>query len=235
MIPLAHHLGSLLDLDPGVTLPSALPDRLYAVMKHRILTCAMTPGERIIEKDICAEMGVSRTPLRESINRLALEGLVVVTPFRGYAVASLSVRAFEELCEVRRIVERDAAALAAKRATAEQIATLSEECELTYTPGQPETYGAYLRANSRFHRSVVRCTGNSLLESMVTSALDRHQRPLYLGLDVGMDAAEATREHRELVHAIENRDSRRAGALMSTHVSHGEAPIVKALRAAGYR
>ena len=235
MIPLANHLGSLLDLDPGVTLPTALPDRLYAVLKHRILTCTMAPGERIIEKDLCAEMTVSRTPLREAINRLALEGLVVVTPFRGYAVAPLTVRAFEELCEVRRIVERDAAALAAQRATPEQIATLSAESELSYTPGHPETYGAYLRANSRFHRSLVRCTGNSLLESMVTSALDRHQRPLYLGLDVGMDAEEATREHREMVDAIEKRDAARAGAIMAAHVSHGEARIVEALRAAGYR
>src|SRR6476661_6831977 len=223
MIPLANHLGSLLDLDPGVTLPTALPDRLYAVMKHRILTCTMAPGERIVEKDVCAEMAVSRTPLREAINRLALEGLVVLTPFRGYAVAPLTVRAFQELCEVRRIVERDAAALAAQRATPEQIVSLRAESELTYTPGQPETYGAYLRANSRFHRTLVRCTGNSLLESMVTSALDRHQRPLYLGLDVGMDAEAATSEHRDMVRAIQKRDANRAGALMATHVSHGEA------------
>ena len=235
MIPLAHHLGSLLDLDPGVTLPSALPDRVYAVMKHRILTCTMQPGERIVEKDICAEMAVSRTPLREAINRLALEGLVIVTPFRGYAVAPLTVTAFQELCEVRRIVERDAAALAAKRATPDQMATLTAESVLSYTPGQPETYGAYLRANSRFHRSLVRCTGNALLESMVTSALDRHQRPLYLGLDVGMDAEAATRGHREMVDAIEKRDARRAGALMAAHVSEGEERIVQALRAAGYR
>ena len=235
MIPLAHHLGSLLDLDPGVTIPTALPDRIYAVIKHRILTCAMQPGERIVEKDVCSEMAVSRTPLREAINRLALEGLVVVTPFRGYAVAPLTVTAFQELCEVRRIIERDAAALAAQRATPEQIARLSAESELTYTPGQRETYGAYLRANSRFHRTLVRCTGNTLLESMVTSALDRHQRPLYLGLDVGMDAEAATSEHRDMVGLIEKRDARAAGELMATHVSHGEARIVEAMRAAGFR
>lgn len=235
MIPLAHHVGSLLDLDPGVTAPAALPDRLYAVLKHRILTCVLQPGARIVEKEICAEMTVSRTPLREAINRLALEGLVVLTPYRGYAVAPMSLKAFEELCEVRRIIEPDAAALAASRASGHQIAALRAEAELTYTPGLPETYEGYLRANSRFHRTLVRCSGNSLLEAMVTSALDRHQRPLYLGLDVGVDAAAATSEHLQLVDALERHDAAGARALMVEHVSHAEVRIVAALRAAGYR
>ena len=235
MIPLATHVSSLLDLDPDVSAPAALPDRLYALLKHRILTCAMTPGDRIVEKAICAEMRVSRTPLREAVNRLALEGLVVLTPYRGYAVAPVAIDAFRELCEVRRIIEPDAAALAAARATPEQLAALRAGAELKYVPGQPDTYGAYLRANSRFHRALVRCTGNSLLEAMVTSALDRHQRPLYLGLDVGLDAAAATSEHVQLVEAVEAHDAERARALMIDHVSRAEERIVSALQAAGYR
>lgn len=235
MIPLANHVSSLLDLDPGVSAPAALPDRLYAVLKHRILTCTMKPGERIVEKEICAEMTVSRTPLREAINRLALEGLVVLTPYRGYAVAPVTVSSFRELCEVRRIIEPDTAALAAERATDEQIAILRAEAELKYTPGQPETYENYLRTNSRFHRALVRCAGNSLLEAMVTSALDRHQRPLYLGLDVGLDAGAATSEHQQLVDAVGQHDAERARSLMVDHVSRAEERIVAALRAAGYR
>ncbi|MEO6238019.1 MAG: GntR family transcriptional regulator [Vicinamibacterales bacterium] len=235
MIPLGNHVGSLLDLDPGVSAPAALPDRLYGILKHRILTCVIPPGERLVEKDICTEMGLSRTPLREAINRLALEGLVVLTPYRGYAIAPVTITAFEELCEVRGIIEPDGAALAATRATPDQLQALRAEAALTYTPGEPETYEGYLRSNSRFHRALVRCSGNSLLESMVTSALDRHQRPLYLGLDVGMDAAAATSEHLELVEAVEQRDPMRARALMIEHVAHAEARIVAALRAAGYR
>jgi DNA-binding GntR family transcriptional regulator len=235
MIPLANHVTSLLDLDPGVRMPAALPDRLYAVIKHRILTCGIPPGERIVEKEICTEMGVSRTPLREAINRLALEGLVVLTPYRGYVVAPVTVGSFQELCEVRRILEPDAAAMAAERATPEQLAALRTEAELHYTPGDRATYEAYLRANSRFHRTMVRCSGNSLLEGMVMSALDRHQRPLYLGLDVGIDAAAATAEHWALVDAIAARDPERATRLMIDHVSHAESRIVGALRAAGYK
>jgi len=235
VIPLAHRTHSLIELDPRIHAPAALPDRLYAVLKHRILTCAMRPGERITEKDVCTEMSVSRTPLREALNRLALEGLVVLTPYRGYVVAPVTVRSFQELCEVRRVLEPGAAALAARRATPEMLKALRAEAGLTYTPGQPDTYEAYLRANSRFHQTLVRCTGNSLLETMVASALDRHQRPLYMGLDVGIDAAAVSAEHRQLVDALERHDAKRARSLMKDHVSRAEARIVGALRAAGYR
>lgn len=228
-------MASLLDIDPGVTTPTALPDRLYAILKHRILTCAMPPGDRIVEKEVCVEMSVSRTPLREAINRLALEGLVVLTPYRGYAVAPVTVQSFRELCEVRRILEPDTAAFAARRATPDQVATLRTEAELHYTPGDRKTYEAYLRANSRFHRTLVRCTGNTLLEGMITSALDRHQRPLYLGLDVGIDAGAAAAEHVALLEAIAAGDADRASHLMIEHVSHAEERIVAALQAAGFR
>ncbi len=234
MFPLATNVISLVDLDPAVLTPAALPDRLYAILKYRILTCVMRPGERIVEKDICKEMTVSRTPLREAINRLALEGLVVLTPYRGYAVAPVTVTAFQELCEVRQIIEPDGAALASARATPEQLAALRAEATLSYTPGDPATYEAYLRSNSRFHRALVRCTGNSLLETMVTSALDRHQRPLYLGLDVGVDAAAATSEHLQLVDALERHDAEAARQVMFDHVAHAEERIVAALSAAGY-
>jgi GntR family transcriptional regulator, rspAB operon transcriptional repressor len=101
---------SLIELDPAVTRPAALPDRIYATLKHRMLTCAVLPGARVLERDLCTEMLVSRTPLREALNRLALEGLVAIAPYRGYAVAPLTIVGFRELCEVRQILESEAAA-----------------------------------------------------------------------------------------------------------------------------
>ena len=90
MIPLTERTPSVIELDPAISPPTALPDRIYATLKHRILTCAMRPGERIVEKELCKEMQVSRTPLREAFNRLSLEGLIVLSPYRGYAVAPVT-------------------------------------------------------------------------------------------------------------------------------------------------
>jgi DNA-binding GntR family transcriptional regulator len=234
MVPLTARTPSVIEIVPTVVTPSALPDRIYSTLKHRILTCSMRPGERIVEKELCAEMHVSRTPMREAFNRLSLEGLIVVLPYRGFVVAPVTVDSYKELCELRRIVEAGSAALAAERATPASIERLALVAETRYTPGDKGTYEGYLRANSAFHLELVRCTGNHQLESIVMSALDRHQRPLYLGLDVGVDAKASTAEHYEIVGAVRQHDPERARRLMFEHIAHAEERIVQALRAAGF-
>lgn len=92
----------LIELDPTVPRPAVLADRVYAALKHRVLTCALKPGERLVEADLCTTMGVSRTPLREAMNRLVHEGLILTSPYRGYSVAPLSAEKFSDLCEGRR-------------------------------------------------------------------------------------------------------------------------------------
>ena len=205
------------ELEPTVT-REALPDRVYAVLKRRILTCRLLPGERLIEKDLCSEMNVSRTPLREALNRLGLEGLITLEPYKGYEVTSLTLKDIRNLSELRGIVESEAAALAALRATQAEIDALLRIAALHYKPGDRATYETYLRVNSAFHLSLARCSHNDRLESIVASVIDQIQRPLYLGLDVGLDPNEATREHELVIDAIRRRDSRSARKLMRDQV-----------------
>jgi DNA-binding GntR family transcriptional regulator len=229
-----RHSPSLIELDPTVTRPATLPDRIYATLKLRIRTCAMLPGARIVEKDICREMLVSRTPLREALNRLALEGLVTIAPFRGYAVAPLTIVGFRELCEVRRILESEAAALCAERATDEDVKRLASLAELRYRREDQQTYEKYLRANSLFHQALVQATHNSRLEAMVMGALDQHQRPLYMGLGVGVDGKASTSEHEEIVEEIRKRSPAKARQVMVLHIVRAEERIANLLEAAGY-
>ena len=234
MIPMTGRTPSVIELDPSVTPPTALPDRIYATLKHRILTCSMLPGERIVEKELCKEMQVSRTPLREAFNRLSLEGLIVLSPYRGYAVAPMTVDGYKDLCELRRIVEGGTAALAAQQATSGDVQRMTDMAETRYTPGDRDSYLGYLRSNSAFHLALVQSTKNRQLEAILMSALDRHQRPLYLGLDVGIDGQASTAEHLQIVDAVRNHDPERARALMVKHIAKAEDRIVTALHAAGY-
>jgi GntR family transcriptional regulator, rspAB operon transcriptional repressor len=227
-------LLSLIELDPAITRPVTLPDRIYATLKHRILTCTMLPGARIVEKDLCSEIQVSRTPLREALNRLALEGLVTIAPFRGYAVAPLTIVGFRDLCEVRRILESEAAALCAERAADEDVKRLDSLAELRYRREDKQTYETYLRANSLFHLALVQATHNSRLETMVMAALDQHQRPLYMGLGVGVDGKASTSEHEGIIEAIRKRSPAKARKVMTLHIARAEERITKALEAAGY-
>lgn len=234
MISLTGRTPSVIELNPSIAPPTALPDRIYEALKHRILTCSMRPGVRIAEKVLCTEMQVSRTPLREAFNRLTLEGLIIQSPFRGYTVAPVTVKGYQELCELRRIVEGGTAALAAERASAEDVKRMSDLAVTTYTPGNRESYLGYLRSNSAFHLALVQSTRNWQLEAILMSALDRHQRPLYLGLDVGIDGQASTAEHHEIVAAVRDHDADRARSLMVKHIAKAEERIVTALHAAGY-
>src|SRR5947209_261990 len=156
---------SLIEIAPHGARPSALPDHVYAVLKQRILSCALPPNERLVEKNLCADLGVSRTPLREALNRLSHEDLIWFRPHAGYRVAAITLDGFRNLIELRSVVEPQAAALAAARATAADIAALRACATLPYDPNDEQGFVDYCRANARFHLAVVRSAGNPLLEN----------------------------------------------------------------------
>ncbi len=223
---------SLIDLEPNMPVAQGLPDRIYSALKHRILTCSLQPGQRLMEKDLSLELGVSRTPLREALNRLALEQLVFLTPYRGYAVTPVLLDDIRKLSELRLIVEAESAALAAQRATDEDLVALEKTATLRYQPGDRATYEQYLRDNSAFHQALVRSTRNERLEFVVASVLDQIQRPLYLGLDAGLDAETATAEHYELVEAVRKRDASKARQVMADQIRRAEMRILAVVSAA---
>ncbi len=224
---------SLIELEPKMPLSQGLPDQIYSALKHRILTCSLQPGRRLMEKELSQELGVSRTPLREALNRLALEQLVFLTPYRGYAVAPVLLDDIRSLSELRLILESESAALAAKRASREDTKHLRSLARLHYKPGDRATYEQYLRDNSAFHQALARCTHNPRLESVVASVLDQIQRPLYLGLDAGLDSKSATEEHYDLLEAVEQSDARRARRLMAEQLKRAEMRILAAVTATG--
>lgn len=227
-------LPSLIELTIDESVPSALPDFVYAALKRRILTCVFPPGHQLGEKQLSDELNVSRTPVREALNRLANEGLVSLRRHRGFVVAPITLQDIRELCEIRRALETESAALAAERATTSEIEHLESLAELHYEPGKRVTYENYLRANSAFHLALARCSHNVRLESMVMGVLDQLQRPMYLGLDFGLDCHQATSEHFDIVAFIKARDAIGARAVMGRNFDHTEKQILAALRTAGY-
>ncbi len=226
---------SLIEIDPDTRRPVSLPNHIYATLKQRILTCQLKPGERLIEKDLCDELEVSRTPLREALNRLGNEDLVVFQPNCGYTVTPITLESFKKLHEVRRIIEPQIAAIAATKANPEEIRQLrSYATSAEYVPGDESSYIRYCRSNSQFHLSLVRCTKNHILENMAMSALDRDQQPTYLGIGRQLDAANPSAEHHAIVDALQERDALKAQSIMYNHIYTGEKRIIDALMKAGY-
>lgn len=226
---------SLVELGTTVSRPTALPDHIYAVLKQQILSCAVKPGERLVEKNLCAELEVSRTPLREALNRLSHEELVTLQPNAGYRVAAITLEGYRNLTELRAIVEPQAAALAAERAKPSDISELRALATLDFDPTEDAGFADYCRANARFHLRVVRTARNPMLENIVMSALDMSQRPAYLRIGRQVDPANPSAKHHAIVDALERHDAALTRDLMEKHVRGSGDRIYEALVAAGYK
>jgi DNA-binding GntR family transcriptional regulator len=225
---------SLIEIAPHTTRPTALPDHVYAVLKQKILSCALQPNARLVEKGLCDELGVSRTPLREALNRLSHEDLVTFQPHAGYRVAPITLEGFRNLIELRAIVEPEAAALAAERATPEDNTELRACAALPYDPNDDRGFVDYCRANARFHLRVVRTARNPRLENIVMSALDLYQRPTYLRIGRQLDPKNPSAKHRAIADAIAAHDVATAREIMLRHIRGGGERILAALKAAKY-
>lgn len=225
---------SLIEIAPEAKRPSALPDHVYAILKQRILSCVLPPNQRLIEKNLCDELKLSRTPLREALNRLSHDDLVTFQPHVGYRVAPITVAGFTNLIELRTVVEPQAAALAAERASPEEIRRLRATATIDHDPNDDDSYVDYCRANALFHLNVVRAARNPMLETIVMSALDLYQRPTYLRIGRQSDKRSPSDRHHAIVDAIERHDPKGAQAAMLVHVVGGGGRIIEALKAAHF-
>jgi DNA-binding GntR family transcriptional regulator len=142
----------------------SMGDRVYAVLRDRILTGELAHGERLHQEALSEELGVSRTPLREALGRLAADGLVELLPQRGARVAGVGPRDMQTSYESRLIVEPAAARLAAERAGGEAgcASMRAAVAELRDASDGADIRAAFA-ANRAFHLAVVQASGNPYL------------------------------------------------------------------------
>lgn len=221
---------------PSPIKPVMLTDQIYQVLKHRVLTCQLRPGERLVEKKLCEELGVSRTSLREGMNRLAQEKLLTLKPNCGFMVTPITLDSFRNICELRLVVESQVAALAAERAGPEDISAIRQAASLTADPRESsDAYLEYVRTNRHFHQCVAQSIDNILIEEIVLNALDKDHQPLYYGIDLELCTSDTdiTQEHCSIAEAIAEHDAEKARLLMADHIGKKEHRILDALRQHG--
>jgi DNA-binding GntR family transcriptional regulator len=191
-------------------------DRVYDVLHERIVGGELEAGSRIHQENISDELGVSRTPVREALARLAAEGLVEVLPNRGARVAEVAIEDMRISYEARLAVEPLAAGYAAERRTADDVkrinAALAEQRRARSTRA---TYNAI----RRFHLAVVGAASNPLIARFAGS-LWAGRIGLHVFLRQADDAvltADAD-EHERIADAIERGDGELAERLMQDHI-----------------
>jgi DNA-binding GntR family transcriptional regulator len=154
---------------PYVRPTSNLNDVVHAALKEAILHRRLTPGSRLDEVKVAGDLGVSRTPVREALQRLAAEGLAVIVPHRGAFVVSLSGQDVEELYEIREALEGLAARLAATRAAPVTLVALEQVLQEYAEVVRQDDRGRIILLDSQFHDGVARAGQNGRLLQAIQS------------------------------------------------------------------
>ncbi|NEA44569.1 GntR family transcriptional regulator [Streptomyces sp. SID11385] len=207
--------------DPQPKPPRQPPaaDRVYAHVKHRILDRSYAGGTLLTEGEVADEVGVSRTPVREAMLRLEVEGLLKLYPKKGVLVLPVSAQEIEDVVETRLLVEQHAA----RKAVPASPALLTRLEELIAEHARRAESGDYegAAASDRcFHAEIVRSGGNEILSRLYDQLRDRQLR---MGVAVMYAHPDRTtknlHEHREILAALRAGDAAAAVDVVERHVS----------------
>lgn len=206
-----------------------LRDVVFNTLRQAILTGELKPGERLMEIHLADRLGVSRTPIREAIRKLELEGLVVMIPRKGAQVARITEKNLKDVLEVRRALDMLAVRLACSRMDGEYKKQLREACDEFARVVKNNNTKDITEADVRFHDIINKATGNDRLIQLVNNLAEQMYR---YRLEYIKDAAYHNRlvaEHEEIYSAIMDGDEERAAKAVVLHIDNQEETIIKHL------
>lgn len=199
---------------------SSLRDQALRVIRARIISGAMRPGELYALGATASELGVSVTPVREAVLELAREHLVELARNRGFRVREMTEHELNEIVELRKIVEVGAVRLVSQRKLLSQASELQELAAATEKYAAEGDWVRFLDSDRDFHMGIMACLGNERLSQVVGSLRD--QSRLY-GLDVAAGTeslVQSTHEHATLLLAIIAGKADEAADIMDRHLQH---------------
>lgn len=202
-----------------------LRDQVYERLRHQIIDGTLRPGTKLVERELAAELGVSRVPVREAVRRLETEGFVQVVPRKGVVIRQLSRKNVEELYDVREALEVLATRRAAENSGPADRRRLNQhltQARRALDAGKIERFGA---ANEAFHDEIIALARNELLAEML-EPLQGRLHWLFRQID---DPESLLDEHRRLYDAIASGDPDVAGARALEHVRINRAIALRVL------
>lgn len=202
------------------TLNFSLGSQAYQELKRLILEGRLAPGEKINEAELAQALGISRTPIREALNRLAKEGLVNIFPQRGAFVVEFSAKDVEELFLIREKLEGLAAYLAAEKITAKDVEKLESCVQGFQEPFREKEIKRYAREDFKFHQTIVALSEARRLISLISTLHDyiRIFRLTTIGLSGRM--RNSLEEHKRIISALKKKDPPAAERAMREHIRH---------------
>lgn len=208
-----------------------LRDVVFNTLRQAILKGELKPGERLMEIALAERLGVSRTPIREAMRKLELEGLVVMIPRRGAQVANITEKDLNDVLEVRLALENMAIEKACNRMTEDQTDKLwiaAREFEKTMTEGNLVRLA---EADVEFHEIIYQASDNRRLNQVLNNLREQIYRYRVEYLKDEETRNVLVKEHEELYHAIKERDVSRALEISSKHIENQRKAIIQSIEA----
>ena len=213
-----------------------LRDVVFNTLRQAILKGELAPGERLMEIQLAQKLGVSRTPIREAIRKLELEGLVLMIPRRGAEVARISEKSLKDVLEVRRSLEELAIELACQRMTEEDMQAL-EEAQKAFKAAieqgdamKRDDLGALAAADVKVHEVIYGSTHNKRLVQILNNLREQMYR-FRLEYIKDEDKRQILQlEHEKILAALRLRHMAEAKAVARGHIDNQEITVLKNLK-----
>lgn len=204
-------------------------DRVYEELKNQAISYAIKPGSRLNEGEVARSLGVSRTPVREALNRLTTAGFLSFTPSQGFFRRPLDPTEVLDLYEMRQAIEVASVRLAASRATDEGLQEVREFLAISAECGDTREVDRLVRFDEEFHERIVKLSGNREMLSCLLNINDRIRFFRWVDMETGR-RRDTQGEHGKVLEALQARDGEGAASMMHAHISLRRDQIVNQVR-----
>ena len=221
-----------MEADFGAEMNEYLPlrDVVFQTLRQAILRGELKPGERLMEVRLAKKLGVSRTPIREAIRKLELEGLVLMIPRRGAEVAEITEKSMRDVLEVRRALEVLAVSLSCDRISGEQIEALKEAAEEFDRSLTLDDVTRTAEADVHFHDIIYRSTDNQRLIQLLSNLGEQMYRYRVEYLKHREFHPQISREHKELLSYLEAGQKGQAEEKIAVHIDKQAQAVLETIR-----
>ena len=207
-----------------------LRDVVFNTLRQAILRGELKPGERLMEIQLANKLGVSRTPIREAIRKLELEGLVLMIPRKGAEVADITEKSLRDVLEVRKSLEELAVQLTCDKITKEQIRELEQAAEQFKKTLKSNDITEIAEADVRFHDIIYLATDNQKLILLLNNLREQMYRYRIEYLKRADKYSQLLAEHEEIIRHIEKKQKKEAAEIVCKHIDNQVAAVMDLIR-----
>lgn len=221
-----------MEIEMNVNMDEYLPlrDVVFKTLRQAILRGELKPGERLMEIHLANRLGVSRTPIREAIRKLELEGLVVMVPRRGAQVACITEKSLKDVLEVRRALDALSIELACDRITGDEKIELKNARDSFIAATKTKDATVIATADVKFHDIIIAAAGNDKLSGLINNLAEQMYRYRFEYIKDETQHDKIIAEHNEIYESIIAHDKQKAAQAVKTHIDSQELSIIRTLK-----